>query len=110
LHYNYYRDYDPAIGRYVESDPIGLGGGTNTYAYVIDAPLGFLDMFGLDLTPAQQAALRAAALDGSSESAYVYGGATKPGADCSVLYQALPSGRHRHRTPLVTGLPKRSVQ
>jgi RHS repeat-associated protein len=26
LHYNYFRDYEPGTGRYVESDPIGLGG------------------------------------------------------------------------------------
>jgi RHS repeat-associated protein len=30
LHYNYFRDHDPAVGRYVESDPIGLEGGSCT--------------------------------------------------------------------------------
>ena len=45
--YNYFRDYDPAIGRYVESDPIGLGGGLNTYAYVGGDPLAAFDRLGL---------------------------------------------------------------
>jgi RHS repeat-associated protein len=35
LHYNYFRDYEPGTGRYVESDPIGLRGGVSTYGYVM---------------------------------------------------------------------------
>jgi RHS repeat-associated protein len=46
-HYNYYRDYDPAIGRYGKSDPIGVKGGTATYSYVLNNPLRFVDPPGL---------------------------------------------------------------
>lgn len=44
---NGYRDYDPTLGRYVESDPLGLAGGANTYAYVEDDPINSDDFYGL---------------------------------------------------------------
>lgn len=47
LNYNYFRDYDSNIGRYLESDPIGLGGGIGTYSYVQDDPVGNIDPDGL---------------------------------------------------------------
>ncbi|WP_424681021.1 RHS repeat domain-containing protein [Frateuria sp. YIM B11624] len=44
---NGFRDYDPTLGRYVESDPLGLSGGINTYAYAGNNPLGATDPLGL---------------------------------------------------------------
>jgi RHS repeat-associated protein len=47
LHYNHHRDYNPILARYIESDPIGLNGGLNTYTYVLNNPLNFIDPLGL---------------------------------------------------------------
>jgi RHS repeat-associated protein len=47
LHYNYFRDYDPVVGRYVESDPIGLDGGVNTYSYTTNNSIMSSDPSGL---------------------------------------------------------------
>jgi RHS repeat-associated protein len=48
LSQNYFRDFDPAVGRYVESDPIGLKGGSySTYSYVSDGPTANSDPSGL---------------------------------------------------------------
>lgn len=47
MHYNHFRDYDPAVGRYVQGDPIGLRGGMNLYSYVGGNPVSYVDRAGL---------------------------------------------------------------
>jgi len=46
LHYNYFRDYHPGVGRYIEADPIGLRGGINMYAYCMNDPVNLVDPSG----------------------------------------------------------------
>jgi RHS repeat-associated protein len=85
LSYNYFRDYDPQTGSYVESDPIGLSGGANTYAYTNGNPITWSDRLGLkpgDKFPTVQAA----AIDALD---YVY--QTYPNADIEYAGSVFPS-------------------
>ncbi len=51
LSYNYFRSYDARTGRYTQSDPIGLEGGWNRFAYSEQNPLGYSDPRGLTSIP-----------------------------------------------------------
>jgi RHS repeat-associated protein len=46
LHYNYHRSYSAAVGRYTQSDPIGLDGGWNRFGYAEQNPFVFVDPLG----------------------------------------------------------------
>lgn len=47
LYFNRARYYSPGLGRFISQDPLGLGGGLNTYAYVDGDPISFYDPYGL---------------------------------------------------------------
>jgi RHS repeat-associated protein len=48
LYHNGEREYEPATGRYTQSDPFGLNGGINSYGYAYGSPLKFIDPTGLN--------------------------------------------------------------
>jgi RHS repeat-associated protein len=48
LQQNFHRNFAPESGRYVEADPLGLGGGFNVYEYAASNPISVADPTGLD--------------------------------------------------------------
>ena len=108
LAYNYFRDYDPPEGRYVQSDPIGLSGGVNTYLYVEAMPLNEFDPDGqllslwyayyneLPLNEAQLAgevgtrAAEAGLASGAVAGAVVVGAAGKGAVVRAVIAKSMP--------------------
>lgn len=54
LHYNYFRDYDPAIGGFIQPEPLGLAGDINLYRYARSNPLSVIDPDGRQPTAPNQ--------------------------------------------------------
>lgn len=72
LLYNHFRHYDPASGRYVEADPLGLAGGLNPYTYVDGQPVMATDPTGEVLVPVAVGYLRCVASCTAMSSAEQY--------------------------------------
>jgi RHS repeat-associated protein len=84
-YYNYLRDYDAWIGRYTESDPIGLAGGVSTYGYVEGNPLNAIDPLGLATYQCTRKLTNVPFRVGRLYHQYVCTGSAKDGYRCGGL-------------------------
>ena len=91
LHYNWNRYYDPRVGRYVTSDPIGLAGGLNTYSYALNNPLYWTDPEGL-LLSLLHANRRGTSLDEAAEVGAMGNAALTSGAVAGIAETATGVG------------------
>jgi RHS repeat-associated protein len=97
-HYNGERDYDPGIGRYVQSDPIGLAGGINTYVYGGSSPLQWIDEFGLCRIEVRFRPIPAIGARARIFHAYIV--TTNPGVSTPTFFRGGPGGPHSAFNPI----------
>ena len=91
LYYNMNRYYDPTLGRYIQSDPIGLASGLNTYLYAGANPILMIDPMGLSFGSAAGCFVKGAAVGavGAVVVGVVAVGAVTIGAPVAVVTAAL---------------------
>jgi RHS repeat-associated protein len=78
------RDYDAETGRWTAKDPILFNGGdTNLYGYVLNDPVNWVDLWGLEFISAEEGQQIVDVAKSWVGTAYVFGGKSKGGADCS---------------------------
>jgi len=95
LWYNRFRSYDPSTGRYIESDPIGLAGGLNTYAYTSGNPVNLVDPLGLAAGDCYTT-INGAAADAGSDAGELQ---RKTGYEHGGRLYKLPGGGYSYTTP-----------